>query len=170
MPSAESQKIGHPSTDQCVRFGANFVMNYSGLRVMSKESMDFWMYELNAGTAVIYAARYLESEYVRLRGFELYQHPDQKNANVCLSQTLDYLSREGLLNRTFSKDDEKVQGWIKTPDTYPNELKGITIVLRRDAHREDQPILRWIDGRVQLLYQASTRELSNVDYFLVKPA
>lgn len=166
MPSAESQKIGRPSKDQAIHFAALLIMNHHGLRMMSKEAMDFWGTE--PGSAVIYAANHLEREFIRLRGFELYQDPDQHSTYVDCRSFIQTLNSSELISRCFSFEDEMVQGWKRGTLKFPNELKSIHVFLWNSVEDDAVVVLSWHDGKVMSRLRPLSQDLSNLDYALVK--
>lgn len=170
MPSAESQKgIQRPSDRQCVRFSANFTMNFEGFAEMSKAAVDFWSMGENAATAVVHAARALEKEYRRLSGFELLQLRDQWSCNILWEQMLDHLRETGKYDRCISLEDPLVRAWLQKATEYPKELKHKVICLVRSQKGGEMATLVGDEDAVRLRWQPLSQSLSHFHHILLKP-
>jgi len=62
--------------------------------------------------------------------YDLYLAPEQLCGGWINGLDLEkHLKESGLIDRTLSLDDQLVQNWIKSPSTFPKELKGKKLIL-----------------------------------------
>jgi len=91
--------------------------------------------------------------------FELYRHPKQGRMSegeaIAGFDLKVHLEEKGCIGRAFSLESPMVQGWIKNPETCPEEFKGQRIFLWGSIRGPD-PLLRkvaylsWFDGCVDV--------------------
>lgn len=89
------------------------------------------------------------------KGYELYISPLQKAGPTDGPDLRKHLQDEGLISRALSPESELVKGWLAHPETYPEELLGLTVFLwggdfssKSGAYGPTH--LRWRGGKVHL--------------------
>ncbi len=136
--------------NQFVEFGAAVLRSLP--RNLDSATAQRWIREQGALAEALRGALKPNTSY------ELYLAPGQQNGGVMKGFDLEkHLEETDRLARAYSFKDELVEGWLDSPETYPEELKTGAVFLWKSkrASGSDRRVacLCWHDDRVFMYWR-----------------